>query len=82
MDAGSGALNPIRPEVIRAVKDISKLPLIVGGGIDSIEKMELAYQAGAEILVVGNVLEKDPNILNALTHQGKTAQRGTRPLHQ
>lgn len=71
MDAGSGANEPIGPEVIRAVKDISKLPLIVGGGIDSSEKMERAYRAGAEILVLGNVLEKDPNILNALTNQGK-----------
>jgi phosphoglycerol geranylgeranyltransferase len=73
LDAGSGAKQCIQPEVIRAVKDITSLPLIVGGGIEDTDRMEISYRAGADILVVGNVLEKNPNILQTLTTKGKSS---------
>ncbi len=57
LEAGSGAKNSISAETIRAVKQVLTIPLIVGGGITSPEKMQEAYAAGADIIVVGNYLE-------------------------
>lgn len=58
MDAGSGATNPISPEMICKVKHTIEIPLIVGGGINTPEKAAIAAKAGADIIVVGNALEK------------------------
>ena len=63
LEAGSGALQPVREEVIRAVRAAISCPLIVGGGIRSIEEMQCAYHAGADIVVVGNWLEEHPEEL-------------------
>jgi putative glycerol-1-phosphate prenyltransferase len=66
MDAGSGARSPISKTMIEAVSKSVALPLIVGGGIRSPEKaMELCL-AGADVIVVGNAIEKDPALLNEL----------------
>lgn len=59
MDAGSGAINPISNEMIYKVKNTISIPLIVGGGINTVEKAAAAAKAGADIVVVGNVLEKN-----------------------
>ena len=58
MDAGSGAINPISAEMICKVKHTIEVPLIVGGGINTPEKAAIAAKAGADIIVVGNALEK------------------------
>ena len=58
MDAGSGAIEPISAEMIAKVKKTIEIPLIVGGGINSPEKAANASRAGADIIVVGNALEK------------------------
>ena len=58
MDAGSGAINPISPSMIYKVKKTIEVPLIVGGGINTPEKAAAAAAAGADIVVVGNALEK------------------------
>ena len=63
LEAGSGALEPVREEVIRAVRAAISCPLIVGGGIRSTEAMLRAYDAGADIVVVGNWLEEHPEEL-------------------
>ena len=63
LEAGSGALEPVRSEVIRAVRAAISCPLIVGGGIRSTEAMQRAYDAGADIVVVGNWLEEHPEAL-------------------
>ena len=41
-------------------------PLIVGGGLNTIEKIELAFENGADIVVIGNAIEKNQNILNQI----------------
>ena len=41
-------------------------PLIVGGGLNTIEKIELAFESGADIVVIGNAVEKNQNILNQI----------------
>lgn len=60
LDAGSGAENPVPSEIIQAVASIPK-PIIVGGGINTPEKANLAAKSGADIVVVGNALEGNDN---------------------
>ncbi len=73
MDAGSGAKKAISPEMIEAVKARVNLPLIIGGGIKTIEGVESAFEAGADLVVIGNKIEEDINFLldlkNILMHQ-------------
>jgi phosphoglycerol geranylgeranyltransferase len=57
LEGGSGAANPVPPEMIRAVKHLIEIPLIVGGGIRTKEQAIAATSAGAEIIVTGNVTE-------------------------
>ncbi len=66
LEAGSGAKWPVPPEMIHLVKSELDIPLIVGGGIDSIEKLAMAIYAGADLVVVGNALETDPGLLPQL----------------
>jgi len=57
LEAGSGAGEPIPPETIRAVKRVYDGLLIVGGGITTAETARKAAKAGADILVIGNLLQ-------------------------
>lgn len=57
LEAGSGAKFPVSAEVISAVKKAIKIPLIVGGGIRSRKQLEQAYNAGADVVVIGTALE-------------------------
>ncbi len=61
LEAGSGAIHPVTTEVIKAVRDAIDLPIIVGGGIKTPEKARDAVEAGASIIVTGNILEEDDN---------------------
>ncbi|MDR3704940.1 MAG: geranylgeranylglyceryl/heptaprenylglyceryl phosphate synthase [Paludibacteraceae bacterium] len=63
LEAGSGAQLPVPPQMITAVKKYISIPLVVGGGLRSMENIQDALQAGADIIVVGNVLEKDPQLM-------------------
>ena len=56
LEGGSGAKDPVPPEMIRAVKHYVDVPLIVGGGIRSKEKALAAASAGADVIVTGNVV--------------------------
>ena len=57
LEGGSGAKNPVPPEMIRMVKQYIDVPLIVGGGIRTKEQALAAASAGADIIVTGNVIE-------------------------
>ena len=63
MDGGSGAQNPISEEMIKEVRDSIDIPLIIGGGISSGEKAIANCNAGADIIVVGNAIEKDEDLI-------------------
>lgn len=63
MDAGSGAENPISRKMIGAVSRSIQVPLIVGGGINNVEKAQDAWDAGADIVVVGNAIETNKKLL-------------------
>lgn len=58
LDAGSGAANSIPTEVVSAVSNAVDVPIIVGGGIRNFEGMERVWAAGADLVVLGTVLEK------------------------
>jgi phosphoglycerol geranylgeranyltransferase len=62
LDAGSGALNPVSAKMIASVKKESNLPLIVGGGIRTADHAAEAFGAGADLVVMGNKLEKHPEL--------------------
>lgn len=66
MDAGSGAKKAIPEEMIRTVAQQIEVPLIVGGGIRDAEKAYLNCRAGADVVVVGNAIEKDPSLLSEI----------------
>lgn len=66
MDAGSGARHPIREEMIACVASNIDVPLVVGGGIRDPEKAYLNCKAGADLIVVGNAIEKDPGLIREM----------------
>lgn len=63
MDAGSGARKAISEDMIETVSNNIDIPLIVGGGIRSPEKALANVKAGADIIVVGNAIEREPTLL-------------------
>jgi phosphoglycerol geranylgeranyltransferase len=63
MDAGSGAQNHVPLPMITAVSESIGVPLIIGGGIRSAETAKAIAQAGADLVVVGNVLEHSLQLL-------------------
>lgn len=66
MDAGSGALNAISPEMIKSVKKHISIPLIIGGGIRTPEAAYEKARAGADVIVIGNAIEKDPTLIKEM----------------
>ncbi|TAG56198.1 MAG: geranylgeranylglyceryl/heptaprenylglyceryl phosphate synthase [Cytophagales bacterium] len=57
LDAGSGANSSISTKLIQAVSQTISVPLIVGGGIQSFSEVKSAWNAGADIVVVGTAIE-------------------------
>ena len=66
MDAGSGAKKAITEEMISSVAGNIDIPLIVGGGIRDAEKAYLNCKAGADVIVVGNGIEKDSSLIEEM----------------
>lgn len=66
MDAGSGAQNPVPAAMIRKVKESIGIPLIIGGGITTPELANAAFESGADLVVVGNAIERDPNLITGI----------------
>ena len=63
LEAGSGAIHPVPADIIKAVRAVTSCTLIVGGGIRTPEAMNAAYNAGADIVVIGNHFEEHPEEL-------------------
>lgn len=59
LEAGSGVDNPVPANLVKAVKTATNLPIIVGGGIRTGAKAKELVNAGANIIVTGNVLEEN-----------------------
>lgn len=71
MDAGSGAQTPISTTMIQKVSSNISIPLIVGGGIRTPEKVYETCKAGAQIVVVGNAIEKDISLIKEMSLAAK-----------
>ena len=64
LDAGSGAANSVPTSIIKAVASVTESPLVVGGGIRTAAAAEAAWEAGATVVVIGNALEKSPELVS------------------
>jgi len=67
LDAGSGAKNPVSEKMIKQVRSLITGPLIVGGGVRSASQVASHFDAGADIVVVGNILEENPELLKEMS---------------
>ncbi|MDZ7774790.1 MAG: geranylgeranylglyceryl/heptaprenylglyceryl phosphate synthase [Bacteroidales bacterium] len=63
LDAGSGAQKPVSESIISAVKENTRVPLIVGGGMKTSAQIAQTCRAGADIVVVGNKIEESPELI-------------------
>tara|TARA_B100000524_G_scaffold109423_1_gene53004 strand:+ start:668 stop:1405 length:738 start_codon:yes stop_codon:yes gene_type:complete len=63
MDGGSGAEQPITSDMIKQVSNCIDIPLIIGGGICNAKKAIENCESGADLIVVGNAIEKDPSLI-------------------
>ena len=63
LEAGSGALHSVPTEMIEMVKKNISVPLMVGGGIRERKQLDDIFAAGADIAVIGNSLENNPEKL-------------------
>ncbi len=71
LEAGSGAQHAVNEKIIHAVRDAVHIPLIVGGGIRTTEQMTVAFNAGADIVVIGNHFEHHPEELSSFVRCAK-----------
>jgi putative glycerol-1-phosphate prenyltransferase len=67
LEAGSGAKQAVPLEMIKKVSNNIEIPLIVGGGIIDLQGIQNAYEAGADLVVIGTAFENDPEFFNQNT---------------
>jgi len=67
LEAGSGAMQSVPNSMITAVKQMIEIPVIVGGGIRTLDEIESKWNAGADVVVVGTAFERDGSLLEALS---------------
>ena len=79
LDAGSGAERPVSEEMIHAVRRNVEVPLMVGGGLRDAQAVYRAARSGADVVVVGNSVEKDPSLIiemsRALQEAGMSVEK-------
>jgi putative glycerol-1-phosphate prenyltransferase len=75
LEAGSGAITPVSSDIIRKVIEKVNLPLIVGGGINTIEKAQNALHAGADVIVVGNKIDEIPDFIGEISEVTRLANK-------
>lgn len=74
LDAGSGARKPVSAEMISKVSSHIDIPLITGGGITTPEKVYEDCTAGANVVVVGNAIERDPMLIRDMAQAARSAR--------
>jgi phosphoglycerol geranylgeranyltransferase len=67
MDSGSGAKRPITETMIEKVAETISIPMVIGGGIIEPEKAYRNCKAGADVIVVGNAIEKDSSLIKEMS---------------
>jgi len=63
LEAGSGASNTVPVSIVKAVRENVSIPLTVGGGIKTANEVEDLFNAGADMIILGNGVEKNPQLL-------------------
>src|SRR5674476_141954 len=63
LEGGSGAVTPVPINLIKSVRQNISVPLVVGGGIRNKNEVEEIFKAGADMIVLGNSCEKNPDLL-------------------
>lgn len=63
LEGGSGADAPVPVSVVKAVRKNITIPLAVGGGLRTANDIEAAFLAGADLVILGNGCEKNPDLL-------------------
>jgi len=66
LDGGSGAEKPISAEMIGAIHKSIDKPIIVGGGIRTPEAALEIANAGADVVVIGNLFESNPSAVSSM----------------
>lgn len=64
MDGGSGAQNPVSDKMVHEVRKNVDCPIIIGGGIKTPEKVESLFNSGADIVVIGNAFDENPELIS------------------
>jgi putative glycerol-1-phosphate prenyltransferase len=77
LEAGSGALNAVSCEMLRQVSRATASPLIAGGGIRDKETAKVICGAGADIIVMGTLIENDPSVVEDIFHTIKNTKTNT-----
>lgn len=67
LEAGSGGTNPVGQHIISEVSRNTNIPVIVGGGIKTPEDASSVYKSGAGLIVVGNAIEMDYSVIQAIS---------------
>jgi phosphoglycerol geranylgeranyltransferase len=63
LEAGSGAIHPVPSNLVRAVRENVLIPIAVGGGIKTRKEIKELFNAGADLIILGNGCEKNPDLL-------------------
>ncbi|MAO71998.1 MAG: geranylgeranylglyceryl/heptaprenylglyceryl phosphate synthase [Flavobacteriales bacterium] len=74
MDGGSGAINTVTEEMIKSVSEQIECPLIIGGGINTSEKALEKLKAGADVIVVGNAIENNTDLITEISIKIKNTE--------
>jgi putative glycerol-1-phosphate prenyltransferase len=65
LEAGSGSSFHVPVSTISSVKENISVPLAVGGGIRSEHEVETVFRAGADLIILGNACEKNPDLISS-----------------
>ncbi len=66
LEAGSGADHPVPVDIVKSVAEAVQIPVIAGGGIRSAAQAQSLWQSGANMIVVGNGVERNPDFISDL----------------
>jgi putative glycerol-1-phosphate prenyltransferase len=68
LDAGSGAINTIPLSTLAYIRSHTSNPIIIGGGINKISQIDNYTKLGANVIVIGNAIEKDEKFIDEINH--------------
>ena len=63
LEAGSGAMQPVPLIAIKSVRENISVPVAVGGGLKTKKEVEETFSAGADMIILGNGCEQNPQLL-------------------